>query len=789
MWMQKSCFFYLIFPLLLGSCASEDVVDQATGNILFNHQWEFAIDTTGNEAPGPWMDLSSNLTWTAVSLPHTPRVEPLVVNDQWQGTCWYRKQFSMKNHWSGKKVYVRFEGAMNVAEVWVNGTRKTTHYGGYLPFVVDITDDILYDRENFIHVRLNNEDNAVTGPKPLERLDFNMYGGLYRDVFLLVKNPVHITDEQFAGRVAGGGIFVTFPEVSPGHATVEVKTHLINRGGSELPVKVIQILHQEGIPVAEVSGKISLGMDADREITMEIGVKDPLLWSPETPHLYTLVTRIMHRGEVLDERVTRIGIRKFEFRENRLFINGRETFLKGVNRHQDYPYIGYALSDNAQYRDALKIKEAGFDYVRLSHYPHSPAFMDACDELGIVTVDAILGWQYYMEDDGFKQQVLQTCRELIRRDRNHPSVLAWEVSLNESWMPEPFIDSMIAIARQEYPGDDCFTAGWQQYGYDIYLQARQHRLGHPAEYPDKPYIVSEYGDWEYYAMNAGLSQDDWGDLLENERSSRQLPGSGEKNLLQQAMNIQEAHNDNFNTPAVADGYWVMYDYNRGYADDLEASGIMGIFRNPKFSYYFFQSQRDPGIPSMGGTSKPMVRIASYWNGKSPAGIRVYSNCEEVELLLNGKSLGVRKPDMNRISSNLDHPPFTFENVAYTPGKLTAIAFIEGREVARHELSSAGDPAMIILEADLSGRPLESGLKDVIFVHAVVTDSLKRVIHDFSRPVQFLVSGQGALIGESEPMAEAGIATILLMAGDEPGEITVEALVPGLGSDPLKIFTK
>ncbi|MEZ5148811.1 MAG: hypothetical protein R2759_17505 [Bacteroidales bacterium] len=182
-------------------------------------------------------------------------------------------------------------------------------------------------------------------------------------------------------------------------------------------------------------------------------------------------------------------------------------------------------------------------------------------------------------------------------------------------MTEAFIDSAVAIAHAEYPGDQCYTAGWQKHGYDIYLQARQHRIEH-YEKPEKPYIVSEYGDWEYYALNAGLNQDAWGDLQEEERTSRQLLGNGEKRLLQQALNIQEAHNDNFNTPAFADGYWVMYDYNRGYTDDLEASGIMSINRLPKFSYYFFRSQRDANISSDLYHAGPMVFIASYWKPDS-----------------------------------------------------------------------------------------------------------------------------------------------------------------------------
>ena len=202
-------------------------------------------------------------------------------------------------------------------------------------------------------------------------------------------------------------------------------------------------------------------------------------------------------------------------------------------------------------------------------------------------------------------------------------------------MPEHFIDSLTAIAHQEYPGNQCFTAGWQSYGYDIYLQARQHRLDHYDYNLKKPYNVSEYGDWEYYAMNAGFNQNNWGDLLQADRSSRQLRSAGEKRLLQQATNLQEAHNDNLGTPAFSDGYWAMFDYNRGYSDDLESSGIMDIFRLPKPSYYFYKSQRDPKSTF----GKPMVHIANQWKKESPLNVCIFSNCEEVELFLNGKSLG------------------------------------------------------------------------------------------------------------------------------------------------------
>jgi beta-galactosidase len=356
-------------------------------------------------------------------------------------------------------------------------------------------------------------------------------------------------------------------------------------------------------------------------------------------------------------------------------------------------------------------------------------------------------------------------------------------------MPEAFIDSLIAAAREEYPGEHTYTAGWQQYGYDIYLQARQHRLGHPPQYPDKPYVVSEYGDWEYYAMNAGLNQDLWGDLLEEERSSRQGPGSGEKRLLQQALNIQEAHNDNLNTPAVADGYWVMFDYNRGYADDLEESGIMGIFRIPKYSYHFFRSQRSAGEMVHWKAHEPMVFIASEYSGTSSGDIRIFSNCEEVVLYLNDSILGRQKPDQNRISEFLKHPPFTFKEIPFTPGILTARGVNDGELAAEHSIAAAGAPVEMILEADLSGRPWESGVKDGIFVYARVVDHHKQVIHDFSGQVTFEVSGDAALIGDSSPPVEGGMATALIMAGEEPDEITLKAVSGSLQSAPLIIRTK
>jgi len=773
--MKKSLFILnaLILAVLFIACSGEKSTKE-----LFNHNWQFTISDASFD------EIQNNTKWEEVSLPHTAVIEPKVMVGQWQGICWYKKTFQLPASTKGQRVMFRFEGAMNTSEYWVNGTLVKSHKGGYLPAVFDFTDVANLGGENTIYVRLDNNDNRETGPKPMVTLDFNMYGGLYRDAFLMVKNPLHITDPILADKTASGGIFVTYPKADKKQATVQVQAHVFNQYRKSKSFTVVnELWDHDRLIVSKMSTKNQLEANTDAEVVVQLEVENPKLWSPKSPSLYLLKTKIVVNGTEVDEEETTIGIRRIEFVNGQFKINGEKMFLRGVNRHQDYPYVGYALSNEAQYRDAYKIKSAGFDYVRLSHYPHSPAFMDACDELGLVILDAILGWQYYRRDTLFQQQIFRTSHDLIRRDRNHPCLLAWEVSLNESWMDEPFIDELHRIAHQEYPGDQCFSAGWQRHGYDIYLQARQHRLKH-YEAIDKPYSVSEYGDWEYYAQNAGFNQDSWSNLKEGERTSRQLFTDGEARLQQQATNIQEAHNDNHNTPAFSDSYWVMFDYNRGYADDLEASGIASIDRLPKFSYYFFQSQRDAIEKAESFQSGPMVHIASWWTENSSPDVRVYSNAEEVELLLNGISLGKQQPDQNRITNNLAHPPFTFKMKKFEAGELLAKAYIEGNEVATHSVKTPGEAVKIELQVDESGRTPKADVNDVVFVYARIIDKNGTVVPVKDVEVEFTIEGDATVLNRNAIKTEAGIAAALLKIGTSKEKLVVKATSDGMESQSI-----
>ncbi|HSV77418.1 MAG TPA: glycoside hydrolase family 2 TIM barrel-domain containing protein [Bacteroidales bacterium] len=752
----------------LASCRPGDLPVLEPEN--FNHDWMFYRAEGIPDLP------PSDAQWEKVDLPHTAHIEPLVIIDQWQGISFYKKEFGLREEHKGKELFIKFEAAMNVAEVWVNDTKMITNMNGWLPFLVNITQLARFDEQNNILVRLDNRDNPITGPKPLEILDFNMFGGIYRNAWLIAKNPVHITDPTYANVVAGGGVFFANLSANADSAAFEIKTHVRNASDQSSIIRVEhRLVDSDGGLVATLrSDRIDLEAGKDAELVQNHVLLNPRLWSPNHPNLYSLETRLYADGRLSDVYATRVGLREIRITNEGMWLNGEQIVLRGVNRHQEYPFVGYAMSDAAQFRDAYKIKHAGFDLVRASHYPMSPAFMRACDELGIFVLNAIMGWQYFGEDEKFAQLALEQCRRLIRRDRNHASVLAWELSLNETYMPVWFTEKAHAIGREEFPYPGSYTAGWVRHPYDIYLEARQHRHG---LFPELPLFVSEYGDWEYYAQNAGLTQHEWRNLLPYERNSRQARDAGEKRLLQQAFNIQEAHNDNRATHAFADAFWVMFDYNRGMGHNHVHSGVMDIFRLPKFTWWFYKSQRT--FSQDNPFSKPVLFIASHWQPGVSRGVRIFSNADEVELIVDGVSKGRQKPTITSFSENLLHPPFEFKVNCTTPGTITAKGFIDGQEVATHSITTPGAPAKITLEVDYSGKPPQKGANDVLFVYAHVLDANDNPVFGAANPVEFLIEGDAEIIGGNIPKAVAGIATILLRIGRTGGAITLQARGEGL----------
>lgn len=749
-----------------------------------NEGWRFHL----GDAPGAEVPEFSDADWKEVTLPHPARLEARVTDradhQQWEGVCWYRKRLELPASTAGQTVWVRFEGAMNRARLYANGKLIAENTDGYLPLVGDLTDFARTPGPIELAVRLDNAFSPLTGPKPLDQLDFHLYHGLYRTARLFIKPPLHITDEILENKPASGGIFVTFPEVRAESATIDTRVHLRNRAATAAPFTLqARLTDLEGCEIKrEVRTGLSLPADGDEAFQLSLVVDQPKLWSPRSPNLHLLEVSVLAAdGEVIDTRRERIGIRKVAFQPGAVLINDEPWFLRGVNRHQEYPHVGNAVPANAQYRDAFLIKNAGFDYVRLSHYPQSPDFMDACDELGLVTLPAVLAWQFNPGTEEFHANRVQAARELIRRDRNHASALFWEVSLNETKMAPGFVQRLVEAAREECPGDQLHTAGWVS-GYDIKLTARQHGSTQEFAEADIPALVSEYGDWEYYAQNAGLNQEAWKDFEGPERTSRQTRADGEVRLLQQATNFQEAHNENLGTRAFGDGLWVMFDYNRGYAADLETSGVADAFRVPKHSYYFYQSQRDASdvLTTASGEKigGPMVHIATAWTAESPTVVRVFSNAEEVELFRDGKSVGRQKPARGPMADHLRHPPFHFDLAPFTPGELRAVAYIGGKPVAEHRVRTPGEATALRLRVATDGRP-PARYGDLLFIHAEQVDADGTIVPGPARPVTFSARGPGEIVGDRIVESTAGIASALLRTGPGDGPIVLRAEAPGL----------
>jgi beta-galactosidase len=748
-----------IVLILLTSCTPNILVRQ---KLSFNDDWKFyrgKLDS--NQVINTSFDDSA---WTSVHLPHAPGITPL--HHSWplpetRGVNWYRKHFRLPAIDRGKKLMIEFEGADQVAEVWLNGHKLCTHQGSFTPFFIDITDYVYYgDQSNLLSVRVNNlpnRDIPVYG-------NWISYGGLYRDVYLHVFDRLHITDASYVDKVAGGGVFITYPLVSDSLAEIKIQTETRNEYTQNkycvLKSTLVDNNNQIVSSVATLQ-QISSGKDHTEEQILKLS--HPKLWHPDHPYLYTLITEIFDDNKLVDIQKTRIGIRHIEFSpEHGFFINGKRLVFMGTNRVQDYPYVAWAFPNTAQRRDAIHLREAGFQYVRLSHNLQDPSFLDACDELGLLVMAPIPGFQYIGGPE-FRKHSFQDMRELIHRDRNHPSVVLWELSLNETDYDSTFAQQAMQIGHEEFPGNQCFVSGWKfDHIYDVYIRATQH--GARNYTPGAPLVISEYGHWDYG---------------EGRSSSDVNRADGEQKMLVQARNHQESLNKNRALPFLCgDGLWVGIDYQ------IFPSGIIDFFRLPKFSYYFYQSQRDPYLKFDNIDSGPMIFIANYWQQDSPRDVKIFSNCDSVQLWLDGKKISSQTPDQDSLSNNLLHPPFTFTNLTWQAGELEAIGFLAGQPVVQHIRRTPGQVKAIAIEFELKRPPLADG-EELFFIYAKLVDKNGTIVPSADELVQFNVKGPAELLSPEKVKAEAGIATALVRVGSTAGKITVQAGVEGLQPVAIK----
>ena len=760
----------------------------------FNAGWLFQL----GDVPGAGARDFDDTAWEVVSTPHTVQLMPAEASGcrNYQGVVWYRKHFTMPKETEGRDVTLHFEAIMGKQELWVNGRKVMDHEGGYLPVTVNLTalgcragDDCV------VAVKADNSDDKSYPPgKKQMTLDFAYHGGIYRDVWLIAKNKVAITDALEEGKVAGGGIFVHYDHISDKRAEVYINTEVRNNDSKARSITVENTLDKT------VSSKVLLKARETKTVIQKLEVKNPRLWSPETPELYSLTTRIKEGKTCLDGGVTRIGIRSFEFRGKEGFwLNGRRYHqLVGANRHQDFAYVGNALPNSQQWRDAKRLRDAGFTIIRTAHYPQDPSFMDACDELGLFIIVATPGWQYWNKDAGWAEKVHENTRLIIRRDRNHPCVLMWEPILNETRYPEEFALQALQITKDEYPypyrpvaAADVHSAGVAE-NYDVVY-------GWPGDdfKDDKPQQC-------IFTREFGELVDDWYAHNNLNRASRSW---GERPMLTQAMSLFRSTDELFKTTGQFIGgcQWHPFDHQRGYHPDPYWGGIYDAFRQPKTALPMFAATLKRPM-----TGEPMVFIAHEMTQFSERDVTVFSNCDSVRLTMydgehcwtlpvgHGSPFGAT----DGAEAHAPSQPVVFKDAwdffeardwSYTRRnwqnvKMVAEGIVDGKVVCREEKMPSRRSTKLRLRADDMGKLLVADGSDFIVVVCEVTDDLGHVRRLAKENIRFSVEGEGEIIGDASinanPRAvEWGSAPVLIRSTRQPGKIKVKAEVqfPGTHS--------
>ena len=537
--------------------------------------------------------------YARVSLPHTAGEVPLhyAKPEDYAGICGYRRLVSVPLEYRGKRLFLQFDGAAHLAEVYLNGEKIAEHACGYTAFRVEITSFVRYGMENLLAVRLDTTENPAVPPFGFV-LDYLAYGGLYREVWLDVRGADVIED-----------VFVTTPTLTRAEIALTVSGSGARRR--------VTLLDDKGAVCAVAEGD-------DNKYYVNYSNARP--WTLDAPKLYSIRAELLDgSGAVTDEKTVRFGFRTAEFRRSGFYLNGERVFLRGLNRHQSYPYMGYAAPEALQREDARILKEElCCTAVRTSHYPQSRHFIDACDELGLLVFTEIPGWQH-IGDAAWKRRSVENVREMVTQYRNHPSVILWGVRINESLDDDDFYRETNALAHSLDPSRQTSGVRYLEksrlledvYAYNDFSHngtapgAKKRSAVTPDM--DRPYLISECNGH----MFPTKSFDPW--------EKRQ------EHALRHAR-VQNA--------AASDGEisgcfgWAMFDYpthkDFGSGDRVCYHGVMDAFRNPKLAAALYASQ---------GDKTPVLEIGSPMDiGDYPAGnlggIWAFTNAEEVALYKN-----------------------------------------------------------------------------------------------------------------------------------------------------------
>jgi beta-galactosidase len=780
----------------------------------FHRDWRFARGAH----PGAEDPAFDDAAWQAVRLPHDwaiagpydPEANPHTGKLPWQGEGWYRKRFSLSEADRGRRVYLDFDGVMAMPVVYVNGRRAGDWDYGYMSFRVDATEFVAFGAENVVAVHVDTRPhNSRWYPG----------AGIYRKVQLVVAEPLHI---------AHWGIGITTPQVSDAAATIRIETELVNLGDAEAaPTVVTAIVDATGRLVAgPLRVGLSLAPGASATAVGTVRVPDPVRWDIDAPHLYRALISVTLEDRVLDQAETPFGVRTFRFTANEGFhLNGRRVQLNGVNLHHDLGPLGAAFHVRAMERQLEIMKDMGVNALRTSHNPPAPEVLDLCDRMGIVVWDEVFDkWDgtatrlpaVSIEDHGRKQ-----IRQMLRRDRNHPSIVVWSVG-NEVWDLEGgryddgpgLLRRMVGFAKEvdttrpvtlaHAVPDSANTqldASLDVTGWNYarrYANSREH-------WPELPILYSEsasaYSTRGYYHLPHPETKDDY--PLSLRISSYDHNSAYYSDPVDVEFALME--DDRF---VAGEFVWTGFDYigepvpfvaegwgsfpkrkiSRAEESRISSFGIVDLVGIPKDRFYLYRSHWAP--------EKTTIHILPHWNWPDRVGqtvpVYVYTNGDAAELFVNGVSHG-RRSKQPGAEKAIDRYRLRWEEVRYEPGEVHAVAYRDGQVLGEASVRTAGEPAALRLTPDRTALRADGEDLAYILVEAVDADGVlcPLAMHE----VAFAVDGPSTIAGvgngdhhfphefdaDRVPLFYGKAMLILRTHEEAAAPVTVTALADGLQS--------
>ena len=814
--------------LFISICACDSPSESSPRQkIKFDFDWKFSK----GDFPEARMTSFDDSNWQEIDVPHdwsildsfsveNPTGKPGGYASG--GVGWYRKEFALKGVAPDSKVAIEFGGVYENSEVWINGNYLGKRPFGYISFSYDLTPYLKFGGENVLAVRVDNsrQPNArwYTG------------SGIYRHAWLIATNKLHL---------ARHGVYATTSSISADSAVILVRTTIENDFDKEKQFTLASELYsRQNELLARVETSASLPGDENREIVQIITVKNPELWSPDRPNLYKLRTLVQSEKKRIDEVLTNIGIREFSFSaDSGFYLNGESLKFKGVNNHSDLGALGAAMNDRVLERRLEILKEMGCNAIRTAHNPPCEELLDMCDEMGFMVMDEAFdewleSWPFggIKKPEGkakygyhlhFNEWAEKDLSELIERDRNHPSVILWSVG-NE--IPDacfeigterlkilmelvrkldPTRPITCGITHMHLANESGFASQLDVTGYNggggsCFMYEKDHET-----YPDRIFMATEVPHsfqtrGVYRTKSWYRGQNPLGGIMK-------VPDLTEEELFPDVPRYYSSSYDNAmvrigardswrrtrDFPYMCGEFrWTGFDYLGetmfGWPAKFWNFGIIDMCGFTKDTYYFYQSQ---------WTKEPMVHIFPHWNWQGMEGLEIpivaYSNCESVELFLNGQSLGEKE-----MGDQMD----LVWNVPYQPGVLKAQGRNGGAIVFEKEIYTSDKAAKIELLADRD--VIQADGQDVVHLEVNVLDNNGHFVPDASNKISFEVEGDGVVIAldNGDPMSREpflsnsrkafkGKCLLIVKSTKESGNITVSASSDGLEGAELTIASK